>query len=99
MYYNNRSYINHLFTICSSFKGLKLNTLGVEKILSTDYVKVLLSFKAAKLQEYKGFFNVKFGLSKQAELNSPWGTLVTHCTKIPLGWSSSTSLPSPCRRT
>lgn len=77
MYYNNRSYNNNitpsLSTICSSFKGLKLNFLGVEKILSKDYTKVLLSFKAAKLQEYKGFFNVKFGLSKQNVI--PFGAL------------------------
>ncbi|KAH8409413.1 hypothetical protein KR222_002720, partial [Zaprionus bogoriensis] len=52
-----------LLTIYSSFKGLTLNAMGRSTILSKDYARVLLSFEPAKLQEYKGFFNVKFGLN------------------------------------
>lgn len=50
--------------------GLKLNYLGMGMIQRHDYTKVLLCFTATKLQVYKGFFNVKFGLSKQLELKS-----------------------------
>lgn len=59
-----------LFQICSSFIGLKLNYLGVGTIQKHDFIKVLLCFTATKLQVYKGFFNVKFGLSKQLESQS-----------------------------
>ncbi|KAH8266486.1 hypothetical protein KR044_004226, partial [Drosophila immigrans] len=47
----------------NSYKGLHLNHITGRLVLAGDFVKLFLSFEPKKLQEYKGFFNIKFGIS------------------------------------
>ncbi|XP_030565466.1 uncharacterized protein LOC115765868 isoform X5 [Drosophila novamexicana] len=47
----------------NSFKGIILHTLNKNVIVPHDYLKLLIKFDPKNLQEYKGFFNVKFGVS------------------------------------
>ncbi|XP_034101229.1 uncharacterized protein LOC117565950 isoform X2 [Drosophila albomicans] len=47
----------------NSYKGLKLNYLNNYTVQAEDYVKLLITFEPKKLQDYKGFFNIKFGMS------------------------------------
>ncbi|EDW13046.2 uncharacterized protein Dmoj_GI18006 [Drosophila mojavensis] len=47
----------------NSFKGLTLHYMNQHVIVPHDYLKLLIKFDPRKLQEYNGFFNVKFGTS------------------------------------
>ncbi|XP_068141752.1 uncharacterized protein [Drosophila tropicalis] len=44
-------------------RGLSINTLNKDMLAPRDYIKILLTLHPRKLQVYKGFFNVKFGVS------------------------------------
>lgn len=54
-------HIRFFFANCSSFKGLTLHYMNQHVIVPHDYLKLLIKFDPRKLQEYNGFFNVKFG--------------------------------------
>ncbi|KAH8361013.1 hypothetical protein KR093_010871, partial [Drosophila rubida] len=47
----------------NSYKGLKLNYFNNHMVLAEDYVKLLIIFEPKKLQDYRGFFNIKFAMS------------------------------------
>ncbi|XP_030384254.1 uncharacterized protein LOC115631593 [Scaptodrosophila lebanonensis] len=47
----------------NTFRGLTMNTQSNTILPAYDFMKVLLTLEPRKLHVYKGFFNVKFGLS------------------------------------
>ncbi|EDW03469.1 GH10487 [Drosophila grimshawi] len=47
----------------NSFKGLKIVDFNKNVMVPQAYYKLFIKFVPHKLQEYKGFFNLKFGIS------------------------------------